>query len=1139
MTRMKKILLASPSILALCAAPLEAVVPPARDPMAAKVFRNPALRVESRHTPLGQLDQSFSGQLARDLAALGVPPEGAFWDQSAGRWGTLLMRRPLIPGTGVGNTLAWSSFAVAGKPTEAQVKAAAWNALTAYLEATPALGVDVSELSRSPRVGIQDSGALVQIYAQRVLGGVPVRDSQLSAVINHGNLVMVAFDNWAATSPSLDPAFDGEAARSIVAGHARPFEFNVQGKSRLELVPVTASDPLFGGFEYRLMWVVRGRVPGSLGSWEALVDAASGELHAFTDTNQYDSVKSVIGGVFPVSNDGTPPDGVEAPNFPMPFLNVTLPDGSTRVTNTGGTLGCAGKRLASDPGGNLMRTRLSGPYVTIDDVCTGAGNIDEKWNVGSVLPFNLGAGPGTDCTVPLGHRAGDTHASRTGFYELNKIIEQARSYLPANDWVRSSLVSNMNINQSCNAFWGGGAVNFYRDRNSQCRNTGEIAAVFDHEWGHGMDNNGVNPNIAPPGEGIADMHSILRLQDSCMGRGFFKTGNCGGYGDPCTACSGVRDLDWALHVSGQPANFANWIFGGPGGGCPPPQGGAGPCGLSTHCEGHLTAQSVWDLYARDLKAAPFSLDNNTSLELSTRLVYAGSQLVGNWYQCDTGTQTGDGCAGTNGYMQFLLADDDNGNPLDGTPHMTAIHAAFNRHGVACATPTPVNSGCTPLPAPVVTATASDQGANLTWTTVPGATAYRVYRTEGVRGCDFGKVLIAEVSAATLSHQDLDLMNSFTYYYTVQAVGAGPACGGLHSTCASVTPSPGANLHSLPPGPIQVVSGDADVFLDNCETGRVSVTVENNGVVPLTNVRVTAITSPTHPGTVALTPLPATIAASLAPCEQATLGSIDFQPHGMAPDQTFQVQLLITADQLAPQTRTVTYSVKNVESDLQPTATRTWNFNASLENWTVAAGTFNRQETSPGSGDFYVASSSCLDNQCDIIRSPLVVLQTTSTLSLNQRYDTETPTPIPYDRANVGLFEEETNVRTPVSPNSGDPYDLAAGAANGVCGTSLQAGWSADTDPGCAAPGGPLTVSSSWSPSALNASTFAGRKVRLAVHYGTDPGANGYGFHFDNVTLTNFGLQIPDTQVCLAPQPAQQKPTRGVPGRKAAATRRAR
>ena len=31
-----------------------------------------------------------------------------------------------------------------------------------------------------------------------------------------------------------------------------------------------------------------------------------------------------------------------------------------------------------------------------------------------------------DCTVPGGHSAGDTASSRSAFYEINKIAEQAR-----------------------------------------------------------------------------------------------------------------------------------------------------------------------------------------------------------------------------------------------------------------------------------------------------------------------------------------------------------------------------------------------------------------------------------------------------------------------------------------------------------------------------------------------------------------------------------------------------------------------------------------------------------------------------------------------------------------------------------------
>src|SRR5688500_20355689 len=101
----------------------------------------------------------------------------------------------------------------------------------------------------------------------------------------------------------------------------------------------------------------------------------------------------------------------------------------------------------------------------------------------------------------------------------------------------------MNINNSCNAFFSPadethpttGSVNFYRDSSStgigNCRNTGEIAAVFDHEWGHGLDTFDNAGGVSLPGEAYADMAAVMRLNSSCIARGFFKSGNCGGNGD--------------------------------------------------------------------------------------------------------------------------------------------------------------------------------------------------------------------------------------------------------------------------------------------------------------------------------------------------------------------------------------------------------------------------------------------------------------------------------------------------------------------------------------------------------------------------------------------------------------------------------
>lgn len=42
------------------------------------------------------------------------------------------------------------------------------------------------------------------------------------------------------------------------------------------------------------------------------------------------------------------------------------------------------------------------------------------------------------------------------------IKAMARSHLPNNEWLKQTLVANMNLHSSCNAFWDGESVNFYR-----------------------------------------------------------------------------------------------------------------------------------------------------------------------------------------------------------------------------------------------------------------------------------------------------------------------------------------------------------------------------------------------------------------------------------------------------------------------------------------------------------------------------------------------------------------------------------------------------------------------------------------------------------------------------------------------------
>jgi hypothetical protein len=442
---------------------------------------------------------------------------------------------------------------------------------------------------------------------------------------------------------------------------------------------------------------------------------------------------------------------------------------------------------------------LNGQFVRISDNC-GAISLS---SANGTLDFG-GNPTDHDCVTPGFGGPGNTSASRSCFYETNKIKEQARGWLPANTWLQGQLTANVNIPITCNAFWDGTTVNFYRSGGG-CRNTGEIAAVFDHEWGHGMDDNDTGGGLSNSSEGYADIAAIYRLQASCVGHGFFQTANqgCGqtvdgtgfnaneaqtGASHCDTDCSGVRDSDWAKHTPNTPDTPTGFV-------CTSCLTGSGPCGRQVHCAAAPSRQSAWDLVARDLRAAPFNLDSQTAFLVGNKLFYQGSGLIGAWHSCTCGG-TSDGCGATNGYMQWITADDDDGNLGNGTPHMTAINAAFARHNMACAAPAPQNSGCSggPANAPTVTATPGNNQVLLTWTAAAGATRYWVFRSEGFGGCNFGKALIAEVTGLTFT--DTQVVNGRPYAYNVVAAGASSACYSPAGTCLTVTPVPAAGPNNL-------------------------------------------------------------------------------------------------------------------------------------------------------------------------------------------------------------------------------------------------------------------------------------------------------------------------------------------------------
>lgn len=708
---------------------------------------------------------------------------------------------PLLPGPA--NDLRWQDFEAGcfepGCLTTATVEAAA-RAFLAEQEAL--LGIAVDDLVLDPDGTTAVGRSLYLVRFQQEASGIPVDEGSVYLRINGGNLVQVATENVAPVDVDPSPAITADDAWAIVRAHLGDLadgEDRVTDSGSLMYVPVTPSGvdpddfdgPYGAGLDHRLVWRLVFDRSGVVGTWEALVDAHDGALVAFVDANRYGQIH---GGAYPGD------DHVGEADRPFPFADTGLPAPDNYADAAG--------RFTGD----VATTTLIGKYTWIDDAC---GAISGSTTTGEI-DFSLG--PGLDCEVPPGNTAGagNTHSSRTQYYHLTMVNMKARSYMPTNSWLNTGHM-NVNVNGSpwCNATSGGGTLNFYK-ADSGCWNLGEIPSVSLHEWGHSMDDFDGSGGDSRPVETRADWTAILQTHDSCIGRGFYLTGNCTQYGDACLDCNGVRDGDWDMHENHTPWTAANhgtfWTC----------TGGTyfGPCGWGDHCESGISTQALWDLVNRDLVGQ--GLDLTSAWQLVDRLFYSGMPTMGDMYTCSA--PSSDGCNGSSLYHTLMALDDDGDGTANGTPHAASIFAALDRHNIACGLATdPQNqnsTSCPALAAPAVTGIGENSTAVLSWDAVPGATRYLVYRND--IGCDAGFVKVGEVAAPATGFTDASVANHIEYNYRVQAATDVDACTSPMSACEPVTPLP-CQTSAAPAGLVAAGGGDNRIDLAWTSDDPIAVT----------------------------------------------------------------------------------------------------------------------------------------------------------------------------------------------------------------------------------------------------------------------------------------------------------------------------
>ena len=664
--------------LVLLSAPLTAIVPPedVMERVADRGFSTPVLHVEP----------SLEIYSLADKAAAAKPGLDTFFARHSGDWEVRWDRRNdrphLIQGRGIalipgrGNELTARSLGV--ETLEEVGLQQVESAVRSFLAGNDVLRVGDFDL----RLDEAASGVFGQsshywnIELQQHYEGVPVEGAKAFFRLSHGNLVQLGTERIAAvridTRPSISRGEAFKTALQALGVDTAVEELTDPGS--LLIFPVMGDHEKAGelykgiageGYGHRLAWRFTYFLEGDHQRYQVSVDAQTGEVLDYLNLTWYATVQ---GNVYPTTNTD--------PLVSVPFPSTSVTNGGVKVTDANGNYTYSG---------GTATAQLNGRYININDNC---GPISLSNSTTGDLDF--GGVPGTNCTTPGFGGAGNTNSARSGFYHLTNINRKAATFLPGNAWLNGTLTANMNIPQTCNAFWNGSTVNFYRSGGG-CANTGEIAAVFLHEWGHGMDE---NAGGAPPengsGEALADTFAFLETKTACIGDNF-------SLGTPCyncdPSCSGVRDI--AAFSLGGISTIArpNTVASNSGIDCDrfscpylifgifPYQG---PMGYEGHCESYIASGATWDLSQRLVQDHGDTVGWATMDDIwySTLNPSKSAYRVASGGKCNPSASV-DGCAASNWYTVFLPADDDDGNLANGTPNACRIWDAFDAHGIAC------------------------------------------------------------------------------------------------------------------------------------------------------------------------------------------------------------------------------------------------------------------------------------------------------------------------------------------------------------------------------------------------------------------------------------------------------------------------
>ncbi len=458
----------------------------------------------------------------------------------------------------------------------------------------------------------------------QTVNGIDVLFSSIDFRISQkGKVFLFGSDYHPTINVSTTPSIGRDAAREFAKAGLdySPSNENVEDGS-LYILPLR----LPSSMEYHLVYNFR-ITSGPMEIWDTYVDAHSGTVLWRRNLSE---------SLYPTTDPQTPAPsatvtGRLVANVPL----VSWLYGSSDVPVPNAYVNVDGKEYKTDADGRFTAT-ISGSTATLITRMAGPYAASRRADSGSVKNAikNITVTGGQNIELRW-DSTNSSPAERSAFYHIGKVHDWIRTIDASNTLVGLDQQILGLVNQTsvqCNADWNGSRINFYVEAGG-CSNSAFMPDVIYHEYGHAINTKmytrllGHDLTNGTIGEATADINSNMLRDDPRIGIGFLLNSPNDGI---------IRNSNNTLKY---PNDLVNEI----------------------HDDGKILTGAVWDTR----KAI--------GLDITARLAHYAKY----------GTPDGSNLGGAfcDYFLEFLVADDDDGNLANGTPHSSSIIPAFHAHGI--------------------------------------------------------------------------------------------------------------------------------------------------------------------------------------------------------------------------------------------------------------------------------------------------------------------------------------------------------------------------------------------------------------------------------------------------------------------------